>query len=194
MLSVLVPGPHGPVSTLTGICRETLLRHMSLPSALLPLVLTKEKVLTAQANIVAFDGATTPVSHTLVPQGTSLEKGLTSGLWKEQLAAVPDYAQVRFGTKKIRLGSGVFRVSARTEVPVMESVSGQNASGYTAAPKVAFTNTIESTGYFHERSSVNDRRLCRQLHHNIMGNVATTVTPTTSGFVPELFDQLIPAS
>lgn len=150
--------------------------------------------MTTQANIVAFDGATTPVSHTLVPRGTSLEKGLNQALWKEQLAAVPDYAQVRVGTKQIRLGSGVYRVSVRTEVPVMESISGQNSSGYTAAPKVAYTNTMETTGYFHERSTVNDRRLARQLHHNVCGNVATTQTPATSGFVPELFDQLIPAS
>jgi hypothetical protein len=150
--------------------------------------------MTAQTAITAFDGAGTPVSHTLQPQGTSLEKGLTTALWKEQLAAVPDYAQVRHGQKKIRLGSGVYRVSGRTEVPVMESISGQNSSGYTAAPKVAYTNSIETTGFFHERSSVTERRLCRQLHQNITGAVATSVTPVTTGFFPELFDQLIPAS
>lgn len=150
--------------------------------------------MTAQAAIVAFDGATTPVSHTFQPGGTALDKGLNQALWKEQLTAVPDYAQVRFGTKKIRLGSGVYRVSGRTEVPVMESVNGQNSSGYTAAPKVAYTNSMETTGFFHERSSVAERRLCRQLHQNITGNISTTQTPVTTGFFPELVDQLIPAS
>lgn len=150
--------------------------------------------MTAQVAIVAFDGATTPVSHTLAPQGTALEKGLNQAFWKEQLAAVPDYAQVRYGTKKIRLGSGIYRVSGRTEVPVMESISGQNSSGYTAAPKVAYTNSMETTGFFHERSSVAERRLCRQLHQNISGSVATSVAPVTTGFFPELIDQLIPAS
>lgn len=147
-----------------------------------------------QVNIIAFDGASTPVSHTLIPGGTTLEKGLGQALWKEQLAAVPDYAQIRFGSKKIRLGSGVYRVSARTEVPVMEAISGQNSSGYTAAQKVAYTNTMETSGFFHERSTINERRLCRQLHQNLLGSVATSVTPVQTGFVPELFDQLIMAS
>jgi len=150
--------------------------------------------MTTQSNVVAFDGATTPVSHTFVPGGTFLEKGMNQAFWKEQLASVPDYAQVRLTTKKIRLGSGVYRVAYRTEVPVMESISGQNSSGYTAAPKVAYTNTMETTGFFHERSSVNERRLCRQLHMNFGSNTSTSVAPTTTGFVPELFDQLIPAS
>lgn len=150
--------------------------------------------MTAQANIVAFDGASTPVSHTLTPAGTKIEKGVSIASWKENLGTVPDYAQVRFGTKKIKLGSGVHRVSARTEVPVMESISGQNASGYTAAPKVAYVDTLETTGYFHERSTIVGRRLARQLHQNLMGNVSTSVTPVTTGFAPELFDQLISAS
>lgn len=150
--------------------------------------------MTAQVSIVAFDGAASPVSHTLLPQGTTLEKGLAQAFWKEQLAAVPDYAQIRHGMKKIRLGSGVYRVSGRTEVPVMESISGQNSSGYTAAPKVAYTNSMETTGFFHERSTVTERRLCRQLHQNITGNVATSVAPVSTGFFPELVDQLIPAS
>lgn len=148
----------------------------------------------SQVNIVAFDGATTPVSHTFVPAGTTLEKGLGQSFWKEQLAAVPDYAQVRFGTKKIRLGSGVFRCSARTEVSVMESITGANSSGYTAASKVAHTPSMETTLFAHERSTENERRLVRQLHHNICGNVTTSVTPTTTGFVPELFDKLISPS
>lgn len=150
--------------------------------------------MTAQVAITAYDGAGTPVSHTLAPQGTALEKGLNQAFWKEQLVSVPDIAQVRFGTKKIRLGSGVFRVSGRTEVPVMEAVNGANSSGYTAAAKVAYTNSLETTGFFHERSTVTERRLARQLHHNIMGAVTTSVTPVTTGFMPELIDQLIPAS
>lgn len=150
--------------------------------------------MTTQTSITAYDGAGTPVAHVFVPQGTAMEKGLNQALWKEQLAAVPDYAQVRWGTKKIRLGSGVYRVSGRTEVPVMESISGQNSSGYTAAPKVAYTNSMETTGFFHERSSVTERRLCRQLHQNLTGAVATSVAPVTTGFFPELIDQLIPAS
>lgn len=148
-----------------------------------------------QANITVFDGAATPVSHTLIGESVSQDTdGTIVSRWKESLPGVPDYAQIRLTSKKRKLPSGIFRVSARTEVPVMESVSGVNSSGYTAAPKVAYIDTMETVGYFSERGTLTGRRLVRQLHTNLLNNVATTVTPTVIGFVPELVDQLIQAT
>lgn len=148
-----------------------------------------------QANITAFDGAATPVTHTFVGESIAQDKdGTITARWKESLPGVPDYAQVRFITKKRRLPNGIYRVSSRTEVPVMESVSGVNSSGYTAAPKVAYVDTVETVGYFSERGTLSGRRLARQLHTNILGSVATAVTPVVTGFVPELIDQLISAT
>lgn len=143
------------------------------------------------ANIVAFDGASTPVSHTLVP--VSLEKvaGETVAVYREGLASLPVYAQVSLTLKLKKLQSGVYRTSCRVEVPVMESVSGQNSAGYTAAPKVAHVDTVEITGYFHERSSIGSRRLAKQLAANILNGIATSVTPVTTGFPAELMDQLV---
>jgi hypothetical protein len=90
-----------------------------------------------------------------------------------------------------RLKSGVYRTEFQTVVPVMESISGQNAAGYTAAPKVAYENTINEIGFFHERSTVTDRRLARQMAVNVSGSVATSVAPVTTGPFPELFDLLM---
>jgi len=151
--------------------------------------------MSAQANITVFDGAATPVSHTLV--GESIERkpdGTIVAKWKESLAGVPDYAQVRVTMTKRKLPSGIFRETVRAEVPVMEAVNAQNSSGYTAAPKVAYTDTVETVGLFHERSIVTGRRLARQLNINVMGSVSTSVTPVTTGPAPELFDQLIMAT
>ncbi len=149
--------------------------------------------MSAQANIVAFDGAATPVAHTFVPTGSA--QGQAAGellaTWKEALTTVPDYAQIRVSQTKKRMNSGVYRVATIVEVPVMESVSGVNAAGYTAAPKVAYVNTVQVVGFFHERSTIAERRLARQLAINIAGNISTTVSPQTSGPVPELVDQLI---
>jgi len=145
-----------------------------------------------QANITVFDGAATPVSHTLVGEGIALEKdGALRARWKESLTGVPDYAQVRCAISKRRLPSGTYRLETETTVPVMESVSGQNSSGYTAPPKVAYIDTLRTIGLFHERGVVTGRRLARQLHVNLLGSVSTTVTPVTTGPVPELIDQLI---
>jgi len=146
--------------------------------------------MSAIANIVAFDGAATPVSHTLVPVSVSREKGKVTAYWREALAAVPVYAQVRCTMTLELLPSRVYKLTNRVEVPVQEVVTGSNSAGYSAAPKVAYTNTVETTGLFHERSDVAGRRLARQLAINIDGSISTTVTPVTTGPVPELFDLL----
>lgn len=152
--------------------------------------------MSAQANIVAYDGASTPVSHTLVPISSAKDPqtGEDVASWREGLTSVPDYAQVRCTSRAKKSKTGVWRVVIQVEVPVMESISGQNSAGYTAAPKVAYTNTVQVVGFFHERSTIAERRLARQLAVNIAGSVATSVTPVTTGPVPELIDQLVTAS
>jgi len=147
--------------------------------------------MSAIANIVVFDGASTPVSHTLLPVDITRSNGVVTANWRENISAVPVYAQVRCTMKIEQTKSGVYRVESRTVVPVMETISGQNAAGYTAAPKVAYENTVITTGLFHERSDANGRRLVRQMAVNIDGSVATSVTPVQTGPVPELFDLLV---
>lgn len=151
--------------------------------------------MSAQANIVAFDGAVSPVSHTIIPIGVSSDSLLGDvAKWREALTAVPITANVRVTTFKKKLKSGIERIELRVEVPVMETISGQNAAGYTASPKVAYTNQVSFVGYFSERASIAERRLARQLLVNISNNVTTTVAAASSGAASELVDQGITAS
>lgn len=143
-------------------------------------------------NITVYDGASTPVAHTLVGISVSTVNGETVAVYREQLTSLPVYAQVSLTLKIKKLPSGVYRVASRAEVPVMESVSGQNAAGYTAAPKVAYVDTVESVGYFHERSSIANHRIARQLSTNIMGGISTSIAVVTTGPIAELFDMLAP--
>lgn len=148
-----------------------------------------------QANITVFDGASTPVSHTLVGEGVEKDaNGTITARWKESLPGVPDDAQVRLTMTKRKLPSGVFRVTCQTEIPVMESISGQNSSGYTAPPKVAYVDQDTTVQHSHGRSTVTSRRLARQLHVNILNGVSTSVVPVTTTALAELFDQLIVVS
>lgn len=142
------------------------------------------------ANISAYDGAATPVLHTFLPVSVVREKDEVIADWREAIASVPVYAQPRVTMRLKRLGSGVYRVSSRVSVPVMETVGSQNAAGYTAAPKVAYENTVETIGYYHERSDITGRRLARQLAVNIDNGVTTSVAPVTTGPVADLFDLL----
>jgi hypothetical protein len=140
--------------------------------------------------IVAYDGASTPASHTLALVSVSKDAGTTTAVYREQVEALPLIAQILVTLTSRRLASGVNRVSARIEVPVMESVTNANSAGYTAAPKVAYVDTVEITGFFHERGTIAGRRLARQLAANIFNGIETTVTPVTTKPAGQLFDIL----
>lgn len=144
------------------------------------------------ANLVAFDGAATPVSHTFTALSVNRQGTRVSAYYREALASVPVYAQPRVTVySDDRSKNGVYRGGVLTEVPVMETVTNQNAAGYTAAPKVAHVVSVRTELLAHERSDITIRRLTRQLHVNMLdGNVATRAAVTT-GPVPELFDQLV---
>jgi len=150
--------------------------------------------MSAIADITVFDGASTPVSHLLKAIDVTRTGGKVVANWRENLTGVPVYAQVRTSASLERLKSGVYKAEMRHVVPVMESISGQNAAGYTAAPKVAYENTFVQTGFFHERSDANGRKTCVQIGINISGNIATTVTPASAGPFVDLFFNLISPS
>lgn len=146
--------------------------------------------MSAIANIVAYDGAATPVIHTFVPQSVTREGRKITAFYKEAVASVPDAAQGRITLSLEQLPSKVYRVESRVEIPVMESISGQNSSGYTAPPKVAYVDTIQSTGFFSDRSTITDRRIARGISNNSMSGVSTSVALVLTGPIAELFDQL----
>ncbi len=144
------------------------------------------------ANITVYDGAATPVSHTLnAISVNSLPSGGVEAVYREALSGTPAYANVEARLRMQPLKSGVTRIEASVAVPVMESVSGQNAQGYTAAPKVAYVNRITAVGFFHQRSTVTDRRIAKQILTNLLNNVSTSVAAATSGPVPDIFDSLV---
>lgn len=147
--------------------------------------------MSAIANITVYDGAATPVAHTLVAVSVTRDGGKVTALWREALAGVPVDAQVSVVASIEQLKSGVYKTDVRVAVPVMEAVSGQNAAGYTAAPKVAHVETLVTTGYFSNRSDVTGRRLTKQIMCNLLNNISTSVAASTTGPVPELIDQLV---
>jgi len=144
------------------------------------------------AAITVYDGAATPVVHTLnAISVVSQPNGAVEALYREALSGTPAYANIEARIKLEPLKSGVYRVSARVTVPVMESVAGNNAQGYTAAPKVAYVDNISCQGLFSPRSTVTSRRLAKQIMANLLNNVATSVAAATSGPLPDVFDSLV---
>lgn len=143
------------------------------------------------ADIVVFDGATTPISHTLVAEGINRVGPVSTVTWREKLATVPDEAQVYAQLKLEVLKSGVKVVSFEVGVPVMESINGQNASGYTAPPKIAYVDRDVHVKYMHPRSTVLSRQICSQLSRNLLNNVSTTVPAVTAGVLADALHKFL---
>lgn len=141
------------------------------------------------ANLVAYDGEATPVAHTLKPIYVRREDdGSQVALYRETVAGVPLEAQPSVRLTQRVLPSGVHRFSVRFETPVMESVSGQNSAGYTAAPKVAYTVTGEAVIYSPARATPQQRKNLRHLLLNALAGSVVTGGPYSTGPVADLFD------
>lgn len=139
-----------------------------------------------QASIAVYDGAATPVLHTLLPVDNKVTpSGDRVSFWRENSPSVPDEAQVSATLIQRKLKSGVRETILRTEIPVMESIAGQNASGYTASPKVAYVDTTETRELSHSRSTGLTRQVALQLHRNILNNVSTSVAAVSAGVAKE---------
>jgi hypothetical protein len=142
------------------------------------------------SNVIAFDGASTPVSHTFTPIQISRQGNKIAALWRETGLAVSMEAQPTLMIQLEQYPSKTFRVERQLQVPVMESVNGANAQGYTAQPKIAHVLKDTRVGYFSVRSDGAGRRLVRQLGTNIDNGVSFTVAPVLTGPVAELYDLL----
>lgn len=146
--------------------------------------------MSAIATITVFDGASTPVVHNLAAVSvTRLSNQAIQAYWREQLAALPTEAQVWAIAKQETIKGGIVKSEFSIGVPVMEAILNQNAAGYTAAPKVAYTDKNVWTNFAHPRSTLTSRRLCKQLLTNVSNNVTTTVAAATSGPFDELVSQ-----
>ena len=145
----------------------------------------------ALADITAYDGESTPVAHVFYADHVEYDGNNLQALWAEKVAGVPEYAQGTMALSKKKVASGMTRVGIRVNLPVMESVSGANLSGYTAAPKVAYVDSSEQVQWIHSRSLAQGRQNSRNILRNVVGNNATTATPITTGMVYDAFVRLV---
>lgn len=148
--------------------------------------------MSAIADIVVYDGEATPVSHTFKAVHVRMTKdNVQEAFYRESISGIPLEAQPTLRLTSALLPSGIRRLACRIEIPVMESVAGNNAAGYTAAPKVAYTVTAEYVTYTPSRATSMQRRNLRHMVQNLFRNIQTTSGPYTGGPVNELMDEVI---
>lgn len=86
-------------------------------------------------------------------------------------ANVPDVGQEELQVSVIRAkGNGTHRVRVTTRSPILETTSGAAATGYIAAPAVAFTVMAVTDIFVPNRSSAAQRLITRNLHRNVLND------------------------
>lgn len=145
-----------------------------------------------QINIVLKDSdATTDL--TLYPVSNS---GGVS-IWRSRKSGVPIGGQVQIEVRvnPSRPGLPTRRVRVKTMIPYMETITGSNSNGYTAAPKVAYTNIHNQEYLIHERSDYNAANFLRQLGLQCVDNVvyhSAVVNSTTDNIIDAILQGSAP--
>lgn len=110
-------------------------------------------------------------------------------VWRGNDGGVPIDGQIRLTANWEQLKSKDWRLSVKLEVPVMETIGAAAASGYVAAPKVAYVMVGIFTMFAPARCTIADRaNAYRMLVHALTGagSVAdTSMAPGTA--VPGAF-------
>lgn len=116
------------------------------------------------ANIAIADGAPTPVTHTFFPLASRPD-----ALYRESLSALPLVGQgVVSLVNRSPANAQLQRVRVKLELPALETATGNNAEGYTAAPKVAYVNSVVVDMILPARGTVQQRKDLRVMLSNLL--------------------------
>lgn len=115
--------------------------------------------------IAIADGKGTPVTHTYQP----IESGLNS-LWRTEDSSLPLIGQEKITCVIKKVNPNVMSVVVGLELPALETATAANSSGYTAAPKVGYTNRATCVFMLPIRGSAAQRTDLRTLVKNLLAN------------------------
>lgn len=124
-------------------------------------------------NMLAKDDAATPIEYTFLPVSDNPD-----AFYRCNVAGIPLEGQPRYTFKVEKLKNGGYKLTAKLEVPVMETLGASGTSaGYVAPPKVAYVNTLITTMFADRRSTNADRmNLLKMGVGMLQGASATTAT------------------
>ena len=157
----------------------------------------------AMTNLLVKDDANPLVEQTLVPITDTPEP-----LWRSQMAGVPFEGQIRLTQSIVKQKNGGYKITAKLEVPTMETLGASGTSfGYVAPAKVAYVTPLILTMFADKRSTIADRANTLKLMVGLLAgassvtatgtingaSAADTVKNSTAAF-PQLFTSLILAS
>lgn len=127
----------------------------------------------AMGNLLIKDDATSPVEITFLPITDT-----PNPFYRASIAGLPLSGQPTIELTQEIVKSGAYKLTAKVNVPVGETLGASGTSaGYVAPPKVAYVNTIIVTMFADARSTIEDRaNLLKLAVGAIQGASATTAT------------------
>lgn len=130
----------------------------------------------AMTNLLVKDDAATPKEWTFLP----ITDADGVPIWRTSDAAVALEGQLRLTTSVVQVKSGDYKVTAKLEIPVMETLGASGTSaGYVAPQKVAHVLTGIFTIFISKRSTKADRaNLLKMMVGLLQGATSTTATGT----------------
>jgi len=122
-------------------------------------------LMSTAANIAIQDGQGTPVTHTFYPIQTT-----DPVIYRESLASTPTIGNGTINVAVRENASGLVKVTVTMRLPALETASGANPEGYTAAPKEAYTNQAKLELVLPVRGTVDQRKDLRVLFADLLGD------------------------
>lgn len=129
--------------------------------------------MSAIANIVLNDAATTPVAHTFNPARQGLVGSSSVATLEDRSAntGIPvGYYKIDLDFSRPSKTRKTYRIVWKLSVPVMEVVSNSTVSGIAPAPTVSYTPLAEVAFVIPERSSLQVRKDLRKMFYELMNN------------------------
>lgn len=130
----------------------------------------------AQANITLTDAAGTPVNHTYTPQGASPELAT----WLDTSGGVSiGMPEFQFSLRLGKTPNVANRIVGKLSMPILETISGENASGYVAVPSLAFTAIGKFELVLPQRMTLQQRKDIRAMIQDALSDAIVTSAITT---------------
>lgn len=124
------------------------------------------------ANIVINDGAPTPAAHTFSPQSVGL---LTANYRDRSVGVIIGQPSIDLSKEDPKSAAGVYTITARVQLPILEVSAPSTGSGYQPQPKVAYTVTGNLRFLVPQRSAQTDRAYLLAFCKNLLAH-ATMVS------------------
>lgn len=132
----------------------------------------------AMTNLLAKDDANPLVEQTFIPITDTPEP-----FWRTAITGVPFEGQARLTQSVVKQKNGGYKITAKLEVPVMETLGASGTSfGYVAPAKVAYVTTAIFTMFADKRSTIADRSNTMKMMLGLLAGASlTTATGTLNG-------------